>query len=189
MSMWRSIILAVALAGLAAIVPAEAQTQRPSPAMFKSGDCKSDECARGRWLDFLKGHGLSELSAAPGVQMRLIVLNAQPCLGKKDELEVRRYVLGRPASEEVSLCGVKSSKTLPPARAAAFAAELAKPEVDHANGDYPIYCSFAEEGPVESHLLEIVQGDRYRLITWDCEAPSELKPLAGLFEDERAALP
>ncbi|HET9161188.1 MAG TPA: hypothetical protein VFN88_11310, partial [Caulobacteraceae bacterium] len=100
-----------------------------------------------------------------------------------------RYVLGRSGAEDVTLCGARSSKSVPPVRAAAFAKELAKPEVDKANGDYPIYCSFAEEGPVESHLLEILQGDRYRLISWDCEPPNELKPLAALFEDERAALP
>jgi hypothetical protein len=186
--MMRVMLAALAVV-LLSVSAARAQAQRPSPSMFKSGDCKADECIRGRWLGFLRENGLAELAAAPGVQMRLIVLNAEPCLGKKSPIEIRRYGLGREATEDVSLCGVKSSKVLAPARAAAFAKELAKPEVDQANGDYPIYCSFAEEGPVESHLLEVLQGDRYRLISWDCEAPSALKPLAALFEDERAPLP
>jgi hypothetical protein len=49
--MWRALVLSLVVAFLA--TGASAQTPRPSPTMFKSGDCKADECARSKWLDFL----------------------------------------------------------------------------------------------------------------------------------------
>jgi hypothetical protein len=187
--MLRPAILALAMV-MAATGAAHAQTARPSPELFKSGDCKGAACARDKWLAFLKEHDQPELTPAPGVQMRLIILNAEPCRAKKDTVEIRSYELGAAPKAKVLVCGERQSKTFPAQRAAAYARELAKPDVAALNGEYPIYCSFADEGsPIEIHLLEILQGGRYQLIEWDCEAPDALRPLAALFEDERAPLP
>ena len=187
--MFRTAFLALAIASVATVAT-HSQTTRPSPHVFKSGDCKDDACARGKWLGFLKLHGQAELGAGPGVQMRLIILNAEPCRQKSDAVEVRRYQLGASPREEVMVCGQARARSLSSQRADAFAKELARPAVGQLNGEFPVYCSFADEGePIEIHLLEIMEGGRYRLIEWDCEAPDALRTLAGQFEDERAPLP
>jgi hypothetical protein len=187
MTVLRSAILAMVMAAAGA---AHSQPVRPSPELFKSGECKAAACARDKWLAFLKEHDQSELAPAPGAQMRLIILNAEPCRAKKNTVEFRSYELGASPKAKVLICGEPQSKTFAMQRAEAYAKELGKPDVAALNGEYPIYCSFADEGsPIEIHLLEILQGGRYQLIEWDCEAPDALRPLAALFEDERAPLP
>ena len=184
----RALILSLAALTLAAA--AQAQTVRPTPSLFISGDCKAQTCARQRWLDLLKSHGEAELTAGPGVQVRLTVLNAEVCAGAKDTVDIQRFLLGATASEARNRCGTRTTPVLSPAQAATLNRLLADPEVRTIAGEFPVYCSDGDDGrTVELHLLEILQGDRYRLIEWDCEPPEALKALAAFFEAERPRLP
>jgi len=183
----RTLLLALATAGLAMV--AQAQTPRPVPSLFKSGDCKAETCARSRWVDFLKSHGEAELTGG-GVQVRLTVLNAETCPGAKDAIDILRFQLGATATETRNRCGARSTPTLTADRAQALTRLLADPETANLQGEFPVYCSDGDEGrTVELHLVEILQGDRYRLIEWDCEPPTPLRPLAAFFDRERPRLP
>jgi hypothetical protein len=186
--MLRSVLLGVLVAlGLAAA--AQAQPARPVPSLFKSGDCKTDTCARQRWVDFLRNHGEAELSGG-GVQVRLTVLNAETCPGARDAIDILRFQLGAAPTETRNRCGTRSTPTLTADRAASLTKLLADPETANLQGEFPVYCSDGDEGrTVELHLVEILQGDRYRLIEWDCEPPTPLRPLAAFFDRERPRLP
>jgi hypothetical protein len=182
--------LILAFAVLAFPAVAQAQPARPTPSLFRSGDCKSEACAHQRWLDFLKNHGETELAPGAAVQVRLTVLNADICEGSKDAVDIQRFTLGAAAAESRNRCGTRTAPALTSARAATLTKLLADPQAGAIAGEFPVYCSDGDEGrTVELHLLEILQGDRYRLITWDCEPPEALKPLAAFFEAERPRLP
>jgi hypothetical protein len=186
--MMRAFLFSViAFLGLTAV--AQAQPARPTPSLFKSGDCKADTCARQRWVDFLKSHGEAELTGG-GVQVRLTVLNAETCPGAKDAIDILRFQLGATPTETRNRCGARSTPALTADRAQALTKLLADPETANLQGEFPVYCSDGDEGrAVELHLVEILQGDRYRLIEWDCEPPTALRPLAAFFESERPRLP
>lgn len=187
--MVRPILLA-ALSVLGLAAAAHAQPARPAPSLFKSGDCNAETCVRQRWVDFLKSHGEAELAPADGVQVRLTVLNAETCPGAKDLVDILRFQLGATPNEARNRCGVRTTQALSAARAATLTKLLADPQAAAIAGEFPVYCSAGDEGrTVELHLLEILQGDRYRLITWDCEPPEALKSLAAFFDAERPRLP
>jgi hypothetical protein len=184
----RTLILALAALAMAAV--AQAQAARPTPSLFQSGDCKAETCVRQRWLDFLKSHGEAELAPGAAVQVRLTVLNAETCPGAKDAVDILRFTLGGTPGEARNRCGARTTPALSAAHAATLTRLLADPQAAAIAGEFPVYCSDGDEGrTVELHLLEILQGDRYRLITWDCEPPEGLKPLAAFFEAERPRLP
>jgi len=186
--MMRAFLFSV-IAFLGLAVVAQAQPARPTPSLFKSGDCKAETCAHQRWIDFLKSRGEAELTGG-GVQVRLTVLNAETCPGAKDAIDILRFQLGAAPSETRNRCGTRSALALTADRAQALNRLLADPETAALQGEFPVYCSDGDEGrTVELHLVEILQGDRYRLIEWDCEPPTPLRPLAAFFDRERPRLP
>lgn len=181
----RRLIWASAVAGLLTSGPAAAQPTRPSPGVFRSGGCDGAACTHDRWIGFLKVHGEAELATAPGVQLRLTVFNAEVCGTGKDTVDIRRYQLGASPKETRIACGTRTAPGLSADRAALLAKLMTDPDVAKTSGEFPVYCSDADDGrTVEVHVLEILEGDRYRLIEWDCEPPGELKPLASFFNGE-----